>query len=406
MTKKELSYFELLKDTLHIGYNVDCSFYEYPYDDVTDIDKGIRKMMWEGFDYHFNANVHLINRHANEILIISSNLGFYNIVFYLPSNKEPDKVAIGPFRNEVTPPSYFEQIIQSASIPHSKIFETENVFRQLPKADPDVIAAISRRILSDAFPTLKNAKCYTLEFNDERRSINPDFSLINDNFINKANDYRDCLLQLCDAIRQGDIESARICMRNALQAINTDDLTNITVAKSFANTMNAIAFIVLLTTSVNASRAIMLFIQMQLTISNTSNASRLSYIPYDISHKYSLLVKNYGHASYPKKIREIIDYIDLHLSEDLSLSALAQKFNYHPASLSSSFKKETDTSLTTYVKQTRIREAIRLFNSTNAKISDVALSVGYEDFAYFSRVFKEISGLSPREYNKNNHADQ
>ena len=114
---------------------------------------------------------------------------------------------------------------------------------------------------------------------------------------------------------------------------------------------------------------------------------------------------NYGHTSYHKKIREIVDYIDLHLNDDLTLSTLAEHFNYSPAALSASFKKETDTNLTTYVKQTRIREAIRLFNSTPQSVSDVALSVGYDDFAYFSRVFKEITGMSPRDYIKLNKAE-
>ena len=84
---------------------------------------------------------------------------------------------------------------------------------------------------------------------------------------------------------------------------------------------------------------------------------------------------------------------------------IAEHFNYSPAALSASFKKETDTNLTTYVKQTRIREAIRLFNSTAQSVSDVALSVGYDDFAYFSRVFKEITGMSPRDYIKLNKAE-
>ena len=194
-------------------------------------------------------------------------------------------------------------------------------------------------------------------------------------------------------------------MHDTLAVMNTGQNSSILAARNVASTLNAIAFVALLYTSVNASRSMMLYIQMQLAIDHATDTSRIGYIPYDISHKYSLLVKNYGHTSYHKKIREIVDYIDLHLSDDLTLSTLAKHFNYSPAALSASFKKETDTNLTTYVKQTRIREAIRLFNSTAQSVSDVALSVGYDDFAYFSRVFKEITGMSPRDYIKLNKAE-
>lgn len=404
VSEKSLKAYSLLKDLLITIYNVDCNLSSYPYDNLEAMDKGIRKMMWEGFDYNDNPDARLVED-TDKLFIIASNLGFYNIVMYLPTGEHPDLITIGPFRNEDATPAYFEQIIQAGEVPHSKILVAENVFRGLPKADYTTVVAISKRIVSDYFPGFENIEEKKIEFKSNTRAIQPDFSLIDDNFMETANRYKDCITNLFEAIRCGDINTARSYMHDTLVIMNAGQNTSILAARNVASTLNAIAFVALLYTSVNASRSMMLYIQMQLAIDHATDTSRIGYIPYDISHKYSLLVKNYGHTSYHKKIREIVDYIDLHLSDDLTLSALAEHFNYSPAALSASFKKETDTNLTTYVKQTRIREAIRLFNSTTQSVSDVALSVGYDDFAYFSRVFKEITGMSPRDYLKLNQAE-
>lgn len=402
--QKYITGYILLKDILYTVFHVDCELYAYPYDDLSNMDRGIRKMMWEGFDYNENPDAELITE-KDKIFIIASNLGFYNVIIYLPTGEHPDLISVGPFRNEDATPAYFEQIIQTGNIPHSKLLEAENIFRELPKGEPDIIVSICKRILSEYFPGFENTEEKRLEFKSGNRTLQPDFSLIDDNFMEIANRYKENINNLFKAIQQGDISTARQYTYNTLQIMNFGKATSVLQARNIASTLNAIAFIALLYTPVNAARTMMLYIQMQLAIDHATDISRISYIPYDISHKYSLLVKNYGHASYHKKIRDIVDYIDLHLTEDLSLSALAERFGQNPTSLSAAFKKETDTNLTTYVKQARIREAIRLFNSTDQSVSDVALSVGYDDFAYFSRVFKEITGLSPRAYIKGNHAD-
>lgn len=404
LSKRSLKAYSLLKDLLLTIYNVDCHRSAYPYDNIEDMDRGIRKMMWEGFDYTNNPDTRLIEE-TDKLFIVASNLGFYNIVMYLPTGDHPDLITIGPFRNEDATPAYFEQIIQAGEVPHSKILVAENVFRGLPKADYTTIVAMSKRIVSEYFPGFEDVEETKIEFKSNSRAIQPDFSLIDDNFMETTNHYKDCITNLFGAIKCGDISTARAYMHDTLAVMNTGQNSSILAARNVASTLNAIAFVALLYTSVNASRSMMLYIQMQLAIDHATDTSRIGYIPYDISHKYSLLVKNYGHTSYHKKIREIVDYIDLHLSDDLTLSTLAKHFNYSPAALSASFKKETDTNLTTYVKQTRIREAIRLFNSTAQSVSDVALSVGYDDFAYFSRVFKEITGMSPRDYIKLNKAE-
>ena len=72
----------------------------------------------------------------------------------------------------------------------------------------------------------------------------------------------------------------------------------------------------------------------------------------------------------------------------------------NPAYLSRLFRKETGLSLTDYMVEQRLRKAKAELESTNIKISDIAVSVGYSNFSHFSKLFKKLTGLTPQEYRK------
>ena len=107
-----------------------------------------------------------------------------------------------------------------------------------------------------------------------------------------------------------------------------------------------------------------------------------------------------------KTVREMIFditiFIEHHLSEDLSLAFLADHFNVQPAYLSTLFKEVTGENVTTWISRVRINKAISIFKSTNAKWSDISGMVGYPDYIYFNKVFKKVTGLSPRDFTSTN----
>jgi two-component system response regulator YesN len=62
------------------------------------------------------------------------------------------------------------------------------------------------------------------------------------------------------------------------------------------------------------------------------------------------------------------------------------------------FKKETGISLKQYISDYRISVAKELLSRPGARISDVACEVGFDNFSYFSTVFKKTTGYTPNEY--------
>jgi YesN/AraC family two-component response regulator len=92
------------------------------------------------------------------------------------------------------------------------------------------------------------------------------------------------------------------------------------------------------------------------------------------------------------------EFIDQNYSEDLWLTGLSRKFNIESTYLSKTFKNIIGENLMLYISKTRVEKAKVLLHRKELNITDIALLVGYDDYSYFSRVFKKITGLSPREY--------
>lgn len=68
--------------------------------------------------------------------------------------------------------------------------------------------------------------------------------------------------------------------------------------------------------------------------------------------------------------------------------------------LSKQFQKDCGISMPEYINRLRISEAGRLLASTNAKISEIALTLGFSNVSYFSSTFKKHSGVTPEQYRR------
>ncbi len=74
--------------------------------------------------------------------------------------------------------------------------------------------------------------------------------------------------------------------------------------------------------------------------------------------------------------------------------------NITPEYLSRLFTKEIGKSFSDYLKEYRIDKAKKLLVNNKLKIYEIAEKVGYSDPKYFCKVFKESTGMSPKEYMK------
>ena len=95
---------------------------------------------------------------------------------------------------------------------------------------------------------------------------------------------------------------------------------------------------------------------------------------------------------------QLKDYIEQNLNEDLSRSVLAGKVFLSEDYVSKIFMKTTGMSLPNYIAERRIERAKEYLRSSSLPISKIAMEVGYGNFSYFSKTFRELVGCTPNEY--------
>ena len=97
-------------------------------------------------------------------------------------------------------------------------------------------------------------------------------------------------------------------------------------------------------------------------------------------------------------VNRLMNYMWENIDGDLSLCTLSDKLHLNPSYLSRRFKSLTGKNLTEAILELRVKKACELLKNTSLKISEIAPMVGYETAANFSKVFKKMMNITPREY--------
>lgn len=97
------------------------------------------------------------------------------------------------------------------------------------------------------------------------------------------------------------------------------------------------------------------------------------------------------------KLKQVIDYINFHLEEDISLGELANVVKLSQSHFSALFRESTGKSPYKFLIQQRLTRAQELLVETDRAIADIATSVGFCDQSHLSRHMKKIMGVSPQQ---------
>ncbi len=100
------------------------------------------------------------------------------------------------------------------------------------------------------------------------------------------------------------------------------------------------------------------------------------------------------------RINNVVDYINHHYMEDLTMEQIADVAYISKFYLCKIFKKTLDQTVMEYLHEVRICHAKELLKETDMSIGEVAFAVGFNDFSYFSRVYKRKTGVSPSKTKK------
>lgn len=93
-------------------------------------------------------------------------------------------------------------------------------------------------------------------------------------------------------------------------------------------------------------------------------------------------------------------YIDKNLSADLDIADICEELSLGRTKLYDIFKREANTGVSEYINRRRLHKAKSLLKTTDMSIPEIASAVGFNDYNYFSRVYKKRYGKAPKFYRK------
>ena len=100
---------------------------------------------------------------------------------------------------------------------------------------------------------------------------------------------------------------------------------------------------------------------------------------------------------YSDEVRFITEYIDAHITDNITLDILADKLSLNKYYLSHKFKHETDTTILQYLILARISKA-KQFLSNGMNVTETCYNTGFNDYSNFITTFKKVTGYTPKKY--------
>lgn len=110
------------------------------------------------------------------------------------------------------------------------------------------------------------------------------------------------------------------------------------------------------------------------------------------------LVERYSIGRFSPIVNRVVRYLHEHITTGLKVPDIARLVNLSPNYLGSIFRQETGQSIPIYYNQLRINEAKKLLISTDWSVQSISNYLGFGTQAYFSRVFTDYVGYTPRKY--------
>lgn len=98
------------------------------------------------------------------------------------------------------------------------------------------------------------------------------------------------------------------------------------------------------------------------------------------------------------RLQVIQQYIDQHLSENITSIDIAHYLFLNPSYFSRYFKRLTGINFTDYINQHKMKIAAKMLKTSSQTLESIAMELGYSDRTYFSKVFKKNIGMTPSEH--------
>jgi AraC-like DNA-binding protein len=148
---------------------------------------------------------------------------------------------------------------------------------------------------------------------------------------------------------------------------------------------------------------ISIFTKIYKTLQLGYSIDNLLFANMCLTHFLTLFVYNDRHFETTDRskldcVDSAILFMQEHINENISLSDLSKHYNYSVSRFSNLFKQKTGYAPIDYFLQMKMQKACQQLDFTNQSVKEISFNMGFDDPYYFSKRFKTIIGVSPKQY--------
>lgn len=391
--------FSMLQGILRDTWGLTLQYFSGPDDEITRLDLGIRTHLQQGPDIYKKMQGVASLLEYGEVLTVHDPFGMDSVLLRI-SPTDPSFYVIGPFFPTLMEEGYLEKLGSQNGLMLSQMHYMETLFRQVPdNLSSSLVASIGVHLLREGCGCERPVLKYR-DFSKEALDLNVPAEDINERAHDIAETYTH-ETALLDAIATGNEEKALAEGKYFLSTgIDRRLQDRIFSQRSLCYSVNTLCRKVSQTVGVHPLFCDEISKNFAKRLELCSSTHQINRILYEMYREYSRLCREYGTKNYSPATRKVLQYIQLNLSQDLSLKTVAQETNFSEGYISHSFKEEVGVSLNSYVTARRVDAACRMLARSDLSIREISSYVGIPDWNYFTKIFRKEMGCTPREYRK------
>lgn len=199
-------------------------------------------------------------------------------------------------------------------------------------------------------------------------------------------------------VRSGDIIGAKNILNDLLGHILFASGSNIDIIKTRTSELCTLLSRASVEGGADFNKIFSLNSDFLTKLNKIKSVEDLSYLIINILDIFTENVFKFSESKNPVLIKKCIAYINEHYKENITLDTVANMVHLNASYFSSVFKKEMGASFSSYLNKIRIEQSKLLLKNTDYSILNIALEVGFEDQSYFSKVFKSLTNMTPKQY--------
>lgn len=131
-----------------------------------------------------------------------------------------------------------------------------------------------------------------------------------------------------------------------------------------------------------------------------------TYLLREIVQRRGLDTAGWGRALHAAPVRRAVELMHTQVAEPWTLDELARRVGVSRTALAGKFRAAMGDTPLNYLRTLRMQRAMRLLSDTDAALEQVAGAIGYTDAFSFSKVFKKVVGVPPREFRRRDAAER